>query len=394
ASSTRAAARKAGRRTAPLLDGVDVVFDLSNEPTLAYSLSIVADGGASPATWTSTRLKTSTLILETATQRFELCRDGVGASGFDTYRLARVPCADTLGVSAMRWRGLPLPREDVETIGWGMDWSQLCWREDGLRVLPPDPAKTASSCKQDREGGTHVRGLTRLPVTSSEEALSALFEGGLNRAVAEHALNAASTRSHCVFTLYLERQYAVRGKDGSVASTETVRSKLHLVDLAGSERQSKTGSEGGVQVQASYINKSLSFLEQVVLALLSRQREHVPYRSSKLTNMLKDSLGGNCRTRMIACVWPDARHVEESVATLRFATRMMKVKTRVSKNVSREGGGSGSVSRATIAKYEGEIKALKRELAMHDALVGRTGVRYGPLTDAETDLIQDLVEAY
>ena len=78
---------------------------------------------------------------------------------------------------------------------------------------------------EDREGGTHVRGLTRLPVTSSEEALSALFEGGLNRAVAEHALNAASTRSHCVFTLYLERQYAVRGKDGSVASTETVRIK-------------------------------------------------------------------------------------------------------------------------------------------------------------------------
>ena len=255
---------------------------------------------------------------------------------------------------------------------------------------------------EDKQGGTHVRGLTRVPVRSAEEALSSLFEGDANRAVAEHALNAASTRSHCVFTLYLERVYSVRtgakngeSDDEDDTPTETVRSKLHLVDLAGSERIGKTHTAGGTAVQASFINKSLTFLEQVVLALLSSKREHVPYRSSKLTNMLKDSLGGNCRTRMVACVWPDAAHAEESVATLRFATRMMKVKTFVSRNVASSGGGAGGgASSAQVAKLESEIKALRRELAMHDALVGRTGVRYGPITPAEGGLIADLCEAY
>ncbi len=256
---------------------------------------------------------------------------------------------------------------------------------------------------EDKQGGTHVRGLTRVPVRSAEEALSSLFEGDANRAVAEHALNAASTRSHCVFTLYLERVYTVRGgagggstgSDDEDAATETVRSKLHLVDLAGSERIGKTHTAGGTAVQASFINKSLTFLEQVVLALLSSKREHVPYRSSKLTNMLKDSLGGNCRTRMVACVWPDASHAEESIATLRFATRMMKVKTFVSRNVASSGGGGGAgASSAQVAKLEAEIKALRRELAMHDALVGRTGVRYGPITPAEGGLIADLCESY
>jgi kinesin family protein 6/9 len=258
---------------------------------------------------------------------------------------------------------------------------------------------------EDKQGGTHVRGLTRVPVRSAEEALSSLFEGDANRAVAEHALNAASTRSHCVFTLYLERVYSTRGggaastrgtsdeeDDGS--STETVRCKLHLVDLAGSERIGKTHTVGGTAVQASFINKSLTFLEQVVLALLSSKREHVPYRSSKLTNMLKDSLGGNCRTRMVACVWPDTTHAEESIATLRFATRMMKVKTTVKRNVASSGAGAGRVATAKVIKYEAEIKALRRELAMHDALVGRTGVRYGPLSSAEGGLISELCDSY
>lgn len=109
------------------------------------------------------------------------------------------------------------------------------------------------------------------------------------------------------------------------SSEKIVNAKLHLVDLAGSERTKKTGSEGMTLKEAAFINKSLTFLEQVVVALCDKNRDHVPYRQSKLTNILKDSIGGNCKTIMVANIWPEAAHVEESTSTLRFATRMCKV---------------------------------------------------------------------
>jgi len=77
--------------------------------------------------------------------------------------------------------------------------------------------------------------------------------------------------------------------------------------------------------EAMFINKSLSFLEQVVVSVCDRKREHIPYRQSKLTNLLKNSIGGNCKTVMIANLWPEAAHIEETISTLKFATRMMRV---------------------------------------------------------------------
>jgi kinesin family protein 6/9 len=143
---------------------------------------------------------------------------------------------------------------------------------------------------------------------------------------------------------------------------------MHFVDLAGSERVSKTLSTGETLMEAKHINKSLSFLEQVVLSLVSR-KTHVPYRSSKLTHMLQDSLGGNCKTRLLACIRKDKVHALESIATLRFATRMMHVKTRPVRNVVSDS--EQGVDAALIAKYEREIKALRRELAMYDSLNGK-----------------------
>lgn len=96
------------------------------------------------------------------------------------------------------------------------------------------------------------------------------------------------------------------------------------MDLAGSERTSKTRSEGLVLREALYINKSLSILEQVILALSEKGRDHVPYRSSKLTHVLKDSLGGNCHTALVANVWEDPAQLEETLSTCRFAQRMMR----------------------------------------------------------------------
>jgi len=151
------------------------------------------------------------------------------------------------------------------------------------------------------------------------------------------------------------------------SSEKIVNAKLHLVDLAGSERTKKTGSEGMTLKEAAFINKSLTFLEQVVVALCDKNRDHIPYRQSKLTNMLKDSIGGNCKTIMIANIWPESWHVEESSSTLRFATRMCKVSNEAYVNIALD-------PQLLIKKYEKEIKDLRQELAMHDTIQNRGSI--------------------
>jgi len=152
------------------------------------------------------------------------------------------------------------------------------------------------SIQDDSRGGVAVKNLSLHVCDSEEDALSQLFEGEINRTYAAHELNSHSSRSHCVYTLHIESR-------SRVESTEKmIYSKLHLVDLAGSERTKKTHTHGGQLNEARHINKSLSYLEQVVLALSDRKRDHVPYRQTTLTNFLRDSLGGNCKTVMIANV--------------------------------------------------------------------------------------------
>lgn len=121
--------------------------------------------------------------------------------------------------------------------------------------------------------------------------------------------------------------------------------------------------------EATYINKSLSFLEQVVISVCDDKREHIPYRQSKLTNLLKNSIGGNCQTIMVANIWPEAEFLEETISTLKFATRMMKVKNEPVINVQQDPA-------LLLKKLEKEIKDLKQELAMHDTLANRGKVNY------------------
>ncbi|MEQ2211704.1 Kinesin- protein 6, partial [Xenoophorus captivus] len=104
------------------------------------------------------------------------------------------------------------------------------------------------------------------------------------------------------------------------------RSKLHLVDLAGSDRVSKTGLDGVLLTEAKYINLSLHYLEQVIIALSEKNRSHIPYRNSMLTSVLRDSLGGNCMTTMIATIAVDKRNLDESISTCRFAQRVALIK--------------------------------------------------------------------
>jgi kinesin family protein 6/9 len=177
----------------------------------------------------------------------------------------------------------------------GYDLLDQRQREGALEDMPK-----LSGVMEGADGDVYVRGLSRCPVASAEAALNLLFLGDTKRAVSSTSMNAASTRSHCIFTLGLE----ARRSDSDVIR----RSKLHIVDLAGSERVAKSNAKGKQLREAQYINQSLHFLEMVIVALQSRQAKekggmsHVPYRNSMLTSVLKDSLGGNCKTYMIATV--------------------------------------------------------------------------------------------
>ncbi|NWU41807.1 KIF9 protein, partial [Hylia prasina] len=234
----------------------------------------------------------------------------------------------------------------------------------------------------DGPQGVYVKGLSIHPVSHEEEALHLLFEAGeTNRVIAEHSLNKNSSRSHCIFTMYIE----CRSRD--YTNHKCLKSKITLIDLAGSERLSKTGSEGQVRVEASYINKSLSFLEQLVIALADPKREHIPFRQSKLTHVLKDSLGGNCNTVLVTNIYGEAEHVEETLSSLRFATRMNWVTAEPAPN-------EPFYREASVKALEEEIQLLKRELIMHDSLTNRSGTSYNPLTTTQRAEIRSQVQKY
>lgn len=168
-------------------------------------------------------------------------------------------------------------------------------------------------------------------------------------------MNSNSSRSHAIFTIHIESRSNVDLQE------KVIYSKLHLVDLAGNERVKKTGAAGAEMKEAAYINKSLSFLEQVVVGACDKKRDHVPYRQSRLTNILKHAIGGNCKTILCANIWPEAGHIEETISTLRFASRMRQVENVPVVNEQMD-------QQLLIKKMEREIRHLKQELSMHDVI--------------------------
>ena len=235
------------------------------------------------------------------------------------------------------------------------------------------------SLLEDSDGNFHLRNLSAHRATNEEEALNLLFLGDTNRTVSETPMNLASSRSHCIFTLYMESR-----KPGE----ETVRrSKLNLVDLAGSERSGKTGIEGSVFRESRFINVSLLFLEQVIIALQEQaaggERQHVPYRSSLMTACLKDSLGGNCRTTMVATVNPSDEHLDESISTCRFAQRVAMISNEVSINEELD-------PMVVIKRLKGKVRDLQNEVRL---LKGVEEDR-GPLTQDELLRLKEKIVTY
>ena len=246
---------------------------------------------------------------------------------------------------------------------------------------PQDQTGTSISMQDDVNGEVSVRGLTTTECRNEEEALNCLFEGEQSRATTDNNLNVNSSRSHAIFTIHIE------SRSTTEQSEKVITSKLHLVDLAGNERTKKTGAQGITMREANYINRSLSFLEQVVVGSTDKKRDHVPYRQSKLTNMLKNSIGGNCYTILVANVWPEAHHLEETMSTLRFATRMKQVENVPIVNETAD-------QALLIKRYQKEVRDLKQELAMHDTLANPGVVSAEPYSAEQAYDIQRVAQDF
>ncbi|XP_072518024.1 kinesin family member 4 [Salminus brasiliensis] len=202
------------------------------------------------------------------------------------------------------------------------------YNEEILDLLCTSKDKPVISIREDPKDGIKIVGLTEKQVFTAQEMVGCLEVGNSARTVGSTAMNAASSRSHAIFTVNLEQR---RGSDKS----DTVVSKLHLVDLAGSERQKKTKAEGDRLKEGISINRGLLSLGNVISALgdESKKGTFVPYRDSKLTRLLQDSLGGNSHTLMIACVSPADSNIEETINTLRYADRARKIKNKPVLNI-------------------------------------------------------------
>ncbi|XP_036387720.1 kinesin-like protein KIF17 [Megalops cyprinoides] len=215
-----------------------------------------------------------------------------------------------------------------------------------IRDLLGTEAKHKLELKEHPERGVYVRDLSMHTVHSVRECERIMEQGWRNRAVGYTLMNKDSSRSHSIFTIHLEIcNTDVSGEDHLRAG------KLNLVDLAGSERQSKTGATGERLREATKINLSLSALGNVISALVDGRCKHVPYRDSKLTRLLQDSLGGNTRTLMVACLSPADNNYEESLSTLRYANRAKSIQNRPRINEDPKD--------ALLREYQEEIKQLR-----------------------------------
>ncbi|EDV20258.1 uncharacterized protein TRIADDRAFT_61256 [Trichoplax adhaerens] len=230
------------------------------------------------------------------------------------------------------------------------------------------------SLLEDNNSNIHLKNLSIHQANSEEEALNLLFLGDTNRMIAETPMNQASTRSHCIFTIHM----SIR----ETGSDTIRRSKFHLVDLAGSERVAKSNIGGTILTEAKYINLSLHFLEQVIISLSEKSRTHIPYRNSMMTSVLRDSLGGNCMTSMIATCSVEKKNLDETITTCRFAQRVALIKNEALLNEEVD-------PKLMVVRLKSEIQRLKEELA-----IATGNQSTDPLVEQEIDRCRALVDSY
>ncbi|XP_060907633.1 kinesin-like protein KIF3C [Labrus mixtus] len=222
--------------------------------------------------------------------------------------------------------------------------------EEVRDLLDPNHGSArALELRESPDSGVYVRDLTSCVCKSIKEIEEVMNVGNQARAVGATDMNEHSSRSHALFLITVECSQP--GPDGR----KHIRvGRLNLVDLAGSERQAKTGVQGERLKEAAKINLSLSALGNVISALADGRSGHVPYRDSKLTRLLQDSLGGNAKTVMVATLGPSSQHYDETLTTLRYANR--------AKNIQNQPRVNEDPKDALLREFQMEIARLRAQL--------------------------------
>ncbi|XP_015836301.1 osmotic avoidance abnormal protein 3 isoform X5 [Tribolium castaneum] len=247
-------------------------------------------------------------------------------------------------------------------------------------LLPSDKiGNSALNLKESPTEGVTVPGLTSHPVHNAAECEHFLNLGSKNRIIGATLMNQNSSRSHSIFTISIEQITNVNNNESFK------KGKLNLVDLAGSERQAKTGATGDRLKEATKINLSLSALGNVISALVDGKAKHIPYRDSKLTRLLQDSLGGNTRTLMIACISPSSRDYVETLSTLRYANR--------AKNIHNKPRVNEDPKDTMLRQYQEEIERLKSLLGQQVKIEEVKEIETSPNSDLDAKRDQ-LIQEY
>ncbi|KAK9003893.1 hypothetical protein V6N11_018788 [Hibiscus sabdariffa] len=216
-----------------------------------------------------------------------------------------------------------------------------------------DPSSTNLQLREDLKKGVYVENLMEYNVRNVDDVLKLLLQGSSNRRMAATNMNSESSRSHSVFTCIIESHWE---KD---SMTHFRFARLNLVDLAGSERQKSSGAEGDRLKEAANINKSLSTLGLVIMSLVDMahgKHRHVPYRDSRLTFLLQDSLGGNSKTTIIANVSPSVCAANETLSTLKFAQRAKLIQNNA--KVNEDASGDVNALQRQIEQLKGQLSSL------------------------------------
>ncbi|XP_025942914.1 kinesin-like protein KIF21A [Apteryx rowi] len=266
-------------------------------------------------------------------------------------------------------QGLPPPDFKVNAQFLELYNEEILDLFDTTRDIDAKNKKSNIKIHEDSTGGIYTVGVTTRTVNGESEMMQCLKLGALSRTTASTQMNVQSSRSHAIFTIHLcqtrvcpafntdnATDNRIISESSQMNEFETLTAKFHFVDLAGSERLKRTGATGERAKEGISINCGLLALGNVISALgdKSKKATHVPYRDSKLTRLLQDSLGGNSQTLMIACVSPSDRDFMETLNTLKYANRARNIKNKVMVNQDR--------ASQQINALRSEITRLQMEL--------------------------------
>ena len=254
------------------------------------------------------------------------------------------------------------------------------YQEEIRDLLAKDHMTKRLELRERPDCGVYVKDLSPFVCKSRSEIEHVMTVGNANRTVGATNMNEHSSRSHAIFLVTVERSRP----DKDSGESHICVGKLNLVDLAGSERQAKTGATGERLKEANKINLSLSALGNVISALVDGHSSHIPYRDSKLTRLLQDSLGGNAKTIMVANIGPSKFNYDETLTTLRYANRAKNIKNKPRVNEDPKD--------AMLREFQEEIARLKAQLANNPNKRKKSAKKLQKMKSEDNSVVEDVLD--